>query len=162
MRAGRNLGTVLAAAIALLAVTGVAAAATAPAATTAAASAVAATSATLNGTVNPNGEATTWYFEYGTSTHYGTKTTTQNAGSGTSAVSVSAPVSGLKTGQLYHFRLVATSAVGTGRGADQSFTTVALPAVTTGPATSVTASSAKLTGSIIPNGQATTWYFEYG
>jgi hypothetical protein len=162
VNAGRTLGTVLAAAIVLLTVTGVAAAATAPAATTSAASSVAATSATLNGTVNPNGEATTWYFEYGTNTHYGTKTSTQNAGSGTTAVTVSAPLSGLKTGQLYHFRLVATSAVGTGRGADQTFTTVALPSVTTGSASSVTASSAKLTGSIVPNGQATTWYFEYG
>jgi len=143
-------------------ITGVATAATAPAATTAAATAVAASSATLNGTVNPQGEATSWHFEYGTSTHYGTSTPIQNAGTGTAAVAVAAPVSGLKTGQLYHFRLVATSAVGTGHGTDQTFTTIALPAVTTGSATSVTASSARLAGSIIPNGQATTWIFEYG
>jgi hypothetical protein len=44
----------------------------------------------VTGTVNPNGQATTWYFEYGTSTSYGSKTTDKNAGSGTSAVDVSA------------------------------------------------------------------------
>jgi hypothetical protein len=152
-----------AAAIVLFTNTGVATAATAPAATTAAATAIGATSATLNGTVNPQGEATNWYFEYGTGTKYGTQTAKQNAGAGTTAVAVSTPASGLKTGQLYHFRLVATSTVGTGLGADQTFTTVGpVPSVTTGSATSVTASSARLTGSIIPNGQATTWYFEYG
>jgi hypothetical protein len=154
--------TLFAAAAVVLALAGVAPAATAPAATTAAATAVGATTATLNGTVNPQGEATTWHFEYGTSTSYGTTTPAQNAGAGTAAVAVSAAISGLKTGQLYHFRLVATSAVGTGHGADQTFTTVALPSVTTGSATSVTASSAQLSGSIIPNGQATTYTFEYG
>jgi hypothetical protein len=160
---GKHLRTLFAAALVFCTITGVAAAATAPAATTAAATAVAASSATLNGTVNPQGEATSWYFEYGTSTHYGTQTQPQNAGAGTAAVAVSTPVSGLKTGQLYHFRLVATSPVGTGRGADQTFTTVGpVPSVTTDAATSVTASSATLRGSIIPNGQATTWTFEYG
>src|SRR5258707_14962686 len=114
----RHHGILFAAAIALLAGSSVATAATAPAATTAAATALTATSATLNGTVNPQGEATTWYFEYGPDTHYGTKTPTQNAGSGTAAVAVSASISALKTGQLYHFRLVATSAVGTGHGTD--------------------------------------------
>ena len=130
----RHLSILFAAAIVLLAGAGVATAATAPAATTAAATAVGATTATLNGTVNPQGEATTWHFEYGTNSKYGSSTPTQNAGAGTAAVAVSAPLTGLKTGQLYHFRLVATSAVGTGQGADQTFTTVALPAVTTGSA----------------------------
>ena len=40
------------------------------------------TTATLNGTVDPNGRATTWYFEYGTSTSYGTKTAVKDAGAG--------------------------------------------------------------------------------
>ena len=46
------------------------------------------TSATLTGTVNPNGRETTWYFEYGTNTNYGTKTPAKNAGAGTSAMAV--------------------------------------------------------------------------
>ena len=40
--------------------------------TTEAATLVTTTSATLNGTVNPGGLATTYYFEYGTTTSYGT------------------------------------------------------------------------------------------
>ena len=51
------------------------------------------TTATLNGTVDPNGRATTWYFEYGTSTSYGSKTAEKSAGSGTSTTGVAAPVS---------------------------------------------------------------------
>ena len=49
-----------------------------------------------DGTVTANGQATTWYFEYGTSTSYGSKTAEKNAGAGTSTASVSGPVS---TGQ---------------------------------------------------------------
>ena len=52
----------------------------APDAVTGSATGLSSTSATLTGTVNPNGRAATWYFEYGTSTSYGTKTPAQNAG----------------------------------------------------------------------------------
>src|SRR6266566_4013637 len=102
--------TLFAAALVLLAATGVATAATAPAATTAAATAIGASSATLNGTVTPNGSATTWYFEYGTSTGYGSKTAIGNAGSGTKPTNVSKSISGLTAGTTYHFRLDATNA----------------------------------------------------
>src|SRR5439155_216328 len=134
----------------------------APTAVTGAASAVTPTGATLNGSVNPNGRPTTWHFEYGTSTGYGSTTTAQNAGSGTSPVNVSAPVSGLTTGPTYHFRLVATNATGTSVGADQSFATEGPPAVTTGSAQNVSTSSATLTGSVDPRNHSTSWYFEYG
>ena len=73
-------------------------------------------SATLNGTVNANGRPTTYYFEYGKTTSYGTKTAVQSGGSGTSPVAVSASITGLQTGQTYHFRLVATSDAGTSAG----------------------------------------------
>ena len=136
--------------------------ASAPTATTGAATGVTPTSAALNGAVDPNGRETTWYFEYGTSTGYGSQTAAQSAGSGTTARSVSAGVSGLAVGRVYHFRLVATSDAGTSRGADRTFSTAGAPAAVTGSATSITARSAKLNGSVSPNGQATTWYFEYG
>src|SRR5262249_19144535 len=47
-----------------------------------------ATTATLNGTVNPGGAATTAYFEWGPTTSYGTKTVAQNLGSGSSSLTV--------------------------------------------------------------------------
>jgi hypothetical protein len=134
----------------------------APVAVTGSASAITSTSATLNGTVNPEGRDTGWYFEYGTSTSYGTKTPAKDAGAGTNPVAVSAPVTGLKTGTLYHFRLVATSDAGTSHGADATFTPSAAPTVVTKAASGVTDTGAKLNGTVDPNGQATTAYFEYG
>jgi hypothetical protein len=134
----------------------------APVAVTGSATSVTPTSATLNGTVNPGSRATTWYIEYGTSTSYGTKTPVKDAGAGTSDVAVSAAVTGLATGKTYHFRVVATSDAGTSRGADKTFLTSAAPTVTTKTVSNVGDTSAKLNGTVNPNGQATTAYFEYG
>jgi len=136
--------------------------ASAPVAVTGLATGVSVTSATLNGTVDPNGRATNWYFEYGTTTSYGSKTSSKSAGSGTTATSVSAAVSSLAQGRLYYYRLVATSDAGMSRGADRTFSTAGPPASVTGTASSVTHRSARLNGSVDPNGLATTWYFEYG
>ena len=136
--------------------------AAAPTAITGPVSAVGTTSATATGTVNPSGQATSWYFEFGTSTSYGRRTPSRGAGSGTSNVQVTGPLSGLTPGTTYHYRLVATNGAGTARGADGVFTTAAAPAAVTGPATSITPTSATLTGTVDPNGRATNWYFEYG
>jgi hypothetical protein len=134
----------------------------APQAVTAGVSNVTPSSATLNGSVNPSSRATTWYFEYGTSTSYGTKTPSKDAGSGTSTVSVSAGIGGLTAGRTYHYRLVATSDAGTSRGSDQSFTAAGAPAVTTKSASSVKDSTVTFNASVNPNGQTTNVYFEYG
>jgi phosphodiesterase/alkaline phosphatase D-like protein len=141
------------------------AAAVAPTVVTGVASGVAGTSATLNGSVNPNGRPTSWYFEYGKSTQYGTKTPQQNAGDGSSSTNVAAPASGLKAGTVYHFRIVATSDGGMSRGADQTFTTPgggAAPAVSTQAASGVSSTAATLKGSVTPSGQSTSWHFELG
>src|SRR5439155_1172122 len=122
--------------------------AAAPSVTTDAASGVTGTGATLNGTLNPNGQASTWYFEYGPNTGYGVKTAVKTTAAGTKPTSVSAPVSSLATGTTYHFRLVATNGSGTTLGGDQSFTTSGPPAVITGTAQSVATTSATLTGSV--------------
>lgn len=89
------------------------------------ASNVASTKATLNGMVNPNGFETTYQFEYGTTTGYGSKApaSAKSIGSGTSSVEVSEKLEGLTPETTYHFRLVATNAKGTSKGPDQTFTT---------------------------------------
>ncbi|MHB1486855.1 MAG: beta strand repeat-containing protein [Acidimicrobiales bacterium] len=96
-----------------------------PSVTTGSASGIAANSATLNGTVNPNGLATTYQFHYGTTTSYGSfgPTLPASAGSTTTALSVTAGIAGLAPVTTYHFALVATNANGTTRGADETFTT---------------------------------------
>lgn len=92
-------------------------------ATTGQATNVTASSATLTGTINPGGSATTYYFEYGTSSTYGSVTTSQSAGSGTKTVSVSAAVSGLTASTTYYFQVVATNASGSVPGGNVTFTT---------------------------------------
>lgn len=133
-----------------------------PDAVTRGASGIGTTFATLNGTVDPNGRSTTYYFEYGTSTGYGTKTAVRSAGSATSAQSVSTGISGLQVGRAYHFRLVATSDAGTATGGDATFTTSGAPAVTTEDANRIGTTGATLRGTVTPNGLSTSWWFEYG
>jgi predicted outer membrane repeat protein len=101
--------------------------ATPPIVATGAASGVSATSATLNGTVNPTNLDTSYHFEYGTSTAYGLSTASQSAGSDYAAHPESATITGLTPGITYHFRIVASNAVGTSAGSDQVFTTVGAP-----------------------------------
>jgi FG-GAP repeat len=99
-----------------------------PTVVTGAATSITASSATLNATVNPNGETVTdCHFEYGTSTAYGTNVPcTSLPGSGGNPVAVSAPVTGL-THVVYHYRIVATNTLGTAEGADRRFTTEEAP-----------------------------------
>lgn len=149
-------------ALVALALAGTAAAATAPSASTGPVTTVAPTTATVSGSVNPNGTATTWYVEYGTSTSYGTKTAPVSAGAGTSSAPVSASLTSLKAGTIYHYRLVATSSAGTAHGADGILTTSSVPAAVTGSASAVAATSATLNGTVDPSGRPTAWYFEYG
>jgi N-acetylmuramoyl-L-alanine amidase len=96
---------------------------TAPAVVTGAASNVTGTSATVSGSVNPNGQQTSYYFQYGTSTAYGGATASTSAGAGSTALPVSAGISGLQRRTTYHYRLVATNASGASYGGDQTFRT---------------------------------------
>ena len=133
-----------------------------PTVATQAADPVVATTATVNGSVNPNGAATTYHFDYGTTTAYGSSTPDASAGSATSGVAASADLTGLAASTTYHFRLVATNAAGTTTGSDLTFTTGNNPSVTTQAASSVVDSTAMLNGSVTPNRLATTYHFEYG
>jgi len=95
----------------------------APTVTTGGVTGLTTTGATLDGTVNPNGVATTVSFEWGTTTSYGQTTAGQSAGSGTAAQAVSAALTGLAPCTTYHYRATATSAGGTATGDDASFRT---------------------------------------
>jgi hypothetical protein len=96
-----------------------------PAVQTGAASGVSASQATLNGTVNPGNIPTTYRFEYGTTTSYGSSVPVPdgNAGEGGSSTAVSASVQGLRPGTTYYFRIAATNALRTTSGSASSFTT---------------------------------------
>lgn len=81
------------------------------------------TTATLHGGVNPNALEAKYYFEYGPTTSYGSKTAEASAGSGTSRVEESKAITGLARNTTYHYRLVATNSKGTAHGLDQTFKT---------------------------------------
>lgn len=95
-----------------------------PSATTLPASNIGAASATLNGSVNPNGPQTQFFYEYGTTTAYGQTTSVRDVGSGRNAIQpLSVAVANLAPNTTYHFQVVAVNPLGTTRGGDQSFTT---------------------------------------
>ena len=87
------------------------------------------TSAVLNGTINPFGLQTSYYFEYGTTTAYGSRIPAgieAVAGGGRVPELFSRTITGLSPGTTYHFRLVATNSAGTAQGPDRTFTTIAV------------------------------------
>jgi hypothetical protein len=95
---------------------------------TGAATDVTETRAVLNGTINAMGLQTTYYFEYGTTTAYGSRIPVAIeavAGGGRVVKAFSRTITGLAAGTTYHFRLVATNSVGTTEGQDRTFATVA-------------------------------------
>ena len=96
-----------------------------PEAVTEAATSVTVNSATLNGSVNPKGAETSYYFEYGLKTEPYEKTTaSKNAGKGTTLSKVTGiNVSSLASGTTYHFRIVANNGIETTKGADKTFKT---------------------------------------
>lgn len=97
----------------------------APLASTSAATNVTSSGATLNGSVNPEGAATSYKFDYGTTASYGSSTPAGSAGSGTSAVNENAVLTGLSPSTVYHYRIEAANSGGTTDGSDQTFTTPA-------------------------------------
>jgi hypothetical protein len=103
---------------------GLVAAPLSPGVVTLAATSITTSGATLNGTVSPEGLATTAQFQFGTTGSYGTATGAQGIGSGTSAVNVSANIIGLSPHTTYHFTATGTNAAGTGSGGDLTFTTL--------------------------------------
>jgi hypothetical protein len=126
-RIRRGAPAVLAAVAAALAVPAIAAAAAKPGVSTGGASKVTITTATLAGKVNPQGAPTISFFQYGTTTAYGSRTPNAGAGAGTKAVAAAAAIAGLGPNTKYHYRLVAQNSLGTSVGKDRAFTTPKQP-----------------------------------
>ncbi len=136
-----------------------------PSLTAKAATAVGARRATLQGEIQANESATTYQFEYGESTEYGSKVpaSAKAAGSGPEAIAVSEDIEGLEPEATYHFRLLATNESGETKGEDQTFATGdGLPVLTAKAPTAVSGRRATLHATVDPNDSATTYQFEYG
>lgn len=123
--------------------------------------------ANLHGELDPAGESTHYYFEWGTNKNYG-HTTPALPGSeatGNGLTQVEASLAGQLTGvTTYHYRLVAVNALGTSVGSDREFTTPlgsspqlgAVSATATGPTTAV------LRADVNPGFSPTAYKFQYG
>ena len=87
------------------------------------------TKATLNGKIATKGVATTYQFEYGTTTSYGATIPVTPLGveGNLSPVEVSQTPTSLTPDTTYHYRLVVSNSVGGGSGADKTFTTASPP-----------------------------------
>ena len=117
----------LALALALIA-PAAASAAKKPGATTGAAASVTPTTATLNGRVDPNNAATTYFFQLGTTSLYGTNTAVTAGGRRAPTPARSACRSaGLAPATTYHYRIVAQNRLGITRGEHKTFKTKPQP-----------------------------------
>lgn len=112
------------------------ASASAPTVTTSAATAITTSGATLNGSVNDNGAATTTSFDYSTNstlasgvTNVAATPATVSAGGGNT--SVSKALTGLNPGTTYYFRAKGVNSVNTVNANILNFTTASAPAIST-------------------------------
>ena len=113
--------------------------------------------AAVSGTVNPESLATTAFFQYGldpsdrgpgaSTTLYDQSTPVQQVGADSASHALSASLTGLVPGALYHVRLVATNSDGTTFGVDQTFTTPQAPAPAP-PVLGKTQDAAPVTGTV--------------
>ena len=100
----------------------------AAAALTSPATDVSSTGATLNGTVNPESNPTSYHFEYGTTTAYGSASPDTTVGADSSDHAVALAITGLTQSTTYHYRVVATDAMGfVTYSPDSGFTTPSPP-----------------------------------
>ena len=120
--------------------------------------------AVLNGVVNPNGLATNAWFEWGIDNAALTgRSPDFQKGSGTTDNQVVFTATGLLPKTTYYFRIAAINSAGKeAQGEIRSFSTPPLPTVITTDPTDVTTSSAKLNGTVNPNGLQTRVWFEWG
>lgn len=149
---------------------------TLPDVTTAAPSSVQQTAATLEGAVNPDGvQLTDCHFQYTDETDFQTN---GYAGSGAQTApcvpttgsipadhsdhNITADLTGLSANTVYHFRLLAANANGSGHGQDLTFRTPGPPVIDGTSVADVTETEAILKGKVNPESFDTTYRFEYG
>jgi phosphodiesterase/alkaline phosphatase D-like protein len=119
--------------------------------------------AKLNGSFVGDGTETEYFYEWGTTEHYGHTTPVEKTTASGPTALEPFKLTGLTLETTYHYRVVAKNALGTSRGADTSFKT--LPAVAgleVKPVTELESHSATLQGVFTGNGDPTHYHFKWG
>ena len=138
----------------------------APGAVTGTATAIDRDGATLHGSVNPRGQDTDYWFEYGTTNALGARTAPTSAGNGTDTISVDDQIGSLRAGTTYRYRIVARNTTGTTQGAVRTLRTDAAPparpVANTAAVRDITQTTATLAAALNNRSQAATYHFEWG
>ncbi len=116
--------------------------------------------ATLTGTIDSHGAATTYHFNYGSTPSYGASTAEVAGGSSDGERVVTQQVSGLSPSTTYHVQVVATSGGETRYGADGLFYTSPAPVATALSPRAITTSAATLVGDADTHGLTGSYHFE--
>jgi len=124
-------------------------------------SSVTTNSVLFNGGLKPGGAVTSYYFQYGLTTNYGTFSVTNTQSEELNdRKNVAAFVTGLAPGTTYHYSMAAVNLAGTVVSSDDTFTTAFLPPqVSIFDATDVTVGTATLKGQVNPQGATAFYYF---
>ena len=121
------------------------------------------TGALLEAMINPNRWLTVYAFEYGPTNTYGETTEiSPPIGADKSFHPVSAQVTDLLPGTVYHFRAVAINFTGTTYGADQVLTTPDVPRIDASSSSGTGQTATHLSATVSPNLSPTTVKFEFG
>ncbi len=117
--------------------------------------------AALHGSLEPEGVSTSWYFEYGPGTEYGSRTAEESS-AGNAKVTFEPGVTKLKPHTAYHCRLVAYNVYGTETGEAGEFETTGPPTIDGESFSGVGTTLAKLSAQVNDEDAAATYRFEYG
>jgi hypothetical protein len=117
--------------------------------------------ATLTGTIDPHGEDTTYHFNYGPTSSYGSSTPEVEAGDGDGDQQVAEEITGLSPDTTYHVQVVAKSDNGVTRyGADGLFRTAPAPTAVAISPIGVSTGSATLAGDVDTHGLPGSYRFD--
>jgi len=137
--------------------------AAAPAVTVEDAANVGSTTADVEGTVDPEGQATNWRFQFATEADF-SNAQEGPSGSTETAKTVNGQLGGLQPNTTYHLRLLAENGEGTSEAiAASTFTTLgAAPLVDAFAAGPVSFDQVDINAEINPRNSATVYWFEWG
>jgi hypothetical protein len=118
--------------------------------------------AQLNASYVGDGTPTEYFFEWGTHRVYGNTTPVEAASASGPQSLVPGQLTGLELEKVYHYRIVATDALGTTYGADMSFKTRPAVAGLEFSVSDLESHSATLHAQFTGNGDNTTYFYKWG